>query len=78
MTRQEIFKLIEDERAAQDKAWPDRAQYKWSAPHILVLQGQMKKLEDEWYTSSRDAILDRFKKIAAVAVRALEEVDPNG
>jgi hypothetical protein len=37
----------------------------------------MKKLEDEWYVSKLDALLDRFKKIATIAVRALGEIDPD-
>jgi len=76
MQRQEVFELINQERAAQDKTWSDRSQYKRSAAHVLVLSGQLKKLEDEWYNSNLDALLGRFKKIAAIAVRALEEIDP--
>lgn len=76
MTREEIFLAIENERKAQDAVWKDRSQYKRSAAHILVLQGQMKKLEQEWYESHLDALLERFKKIATIAVRALEEIDP--
>jgi len=77
MKRQEVYALIDAERKAQDSVWNDRTQYKRSAPHVLVLQGQMKKLEQEWYESKKDALLDRFKKIAAIAIRALEEIDPN-
>ena len=76
MKRADIFSAIVAERDAQDKVWADRTQYSRSAPHIIILQGQMRKLEDEWYSSKRDALLDRFKKIAAIAVRALEEIDP--
>jgi hypothetical protein len=76
MERKEIFDLIERERVEQDKVWKDRSQYKRSAAHILVLQGQIKKLEDEWYVSDLNAVLDRFKKIATIAVRALEEIEP--
>lgn len=76
MKREEIFQLINAEREAQDKTWSDRSQYTRSAAHILILEGQMKKLVDEWYVSKLDALLDRFKKIATVAVRALEEIEP--
>lgn len=76
MDRQDVFKKIAEERSRQDAVWADRSQYSRSAPHILILQGQMKKLEDEWYTSKRDALLERFTKIAAIAVRALEEINP--
>lgn len=77
MKRGDVYKLIDEERARQDSTWSDRSQYRRSAPHILVLRGQMKKLEDEWYNAKRDALLERFLKIAAIAVRALEEIDPS-
>jgi hypothetical protein len=76
MTRQEIFALIDEERSKQDKVWSDRSQYNHSAPHINVLRVQLQKLETEWYASERDALLERFVKMAAIAVRALEEIDP--
>lgn len=75
MTRDDIFAGIREQRHEQDLKWSDRSQYSRSAPHVLVLRGQMRKLEEEWYTSKRDALLDRFLKIATVAVRALEEIE---
>jgi hypothetical protein len=77
MKREEVFDRINAERAAQDAKWSNRAQYKRSAAHVLVLQGQLKKLELGWYASNLDALLERFVKIAAIAVRALEEIEPN-
>lgn len=77
MTRQEIYALIDKERALQDELWTDRSQYKRSAAHVLILQKQLQKLLDEWYVSKLEALLARFKTIATVAVRALEEIDPN-
>jgi hypothetical protein len=68
MIRQEIFDRIVAERSAQDRTWTDRTQYVRSAAHVLVLRGQLNKLEDEWYSSKRDALLERFIKIAAIAV----------
>ena len=76
MTRQEIFALIDEERNKQDKVWSDRTQYNRSAPHINVLRVQLQKLENEWYASEKDALRERFVKMAAIAVRALEEIDP--
>ena len=77
MTRADVFTKINDQRDSQDVIWSNREQYRRSAPHILVLQGQMRKLEQEWYDSKRDALLERFVKIAAIAVRALEEIEPS-
>lgn len=76
LSRAQAIQKINAERDNQNNLWSDRSQYSRSAPHILVLQGQMKKLEDEWYNSKRDALLERFVKIAAIATRALEEIDP--
>lgn len=75
MKREEIYAAIDRERASQDANWADRSQYARSAPHILVLDGQLAKLKAEWYASNRDALLERFVKMAAIAVRALEEID---
>ena len=77
MIRAEVFTKIDEQRDFQDTVWSNREQYRRSAPHILVLQGQMRKLEQEWYDSKRDALLERFVKIAAIAVRALEEIEPS-
>jgi hypothetical protein len=77
MKRTDVYYAIDTERTSQDLKWSNRSQYKKSAPHILVLQGQMKKLEEEWYNSKKDALLERFVKIAAIAVRALEEIEPD-
>jgi hypothetical protein len=73
MIRTEIFKLIEEERVRQNASWPDRSQYTRSAAHVLVLEGQMRKLQDEWYNNT-GSIKERLLKIATVAVRALEEI----
>ncbi|KKK75440.1 hypothetical protein LCGC14_2873690 [marine sediment metagenome] len=78
MTRADVFTKINDQRDFQDAIWSNREQYRRSAAHVLVLQGQMRKLEQEWYDSKRDALQERFVKIAAIAVRALEEIEPNG
>lgn len=76
MTRANIYALIDKERAAQDLRYPNRTQYKYSAPHIVVLGGQLAKLEADWYNNAdRDTLLERFINIAAIAVRALEEIE---
>jgi hypothetical protein len=77
MNREEIYALIDKERAEQDKVWSNREQYSRSAPHILVLDGQLTKLKAEWYAAEKDAVTSRLVKMAAIAVRALEEVNPD-
>lgn len=79
MERQEVYKAIDAERAAQDKVWrtgrPDEVQYDFAASHILLIGENAEKLRSMWYTSDGDETLkDRLIKIAAITVRALEEV----
>lgn len=80
MTRLEVFEAINAERIAQDKEWrtgrPNEEQYKFAAPHVLLLERNARKLSDIWYDSKdEDSVMDRFVKIAAIAVRALEEIE---
>ena len=82
MKRAEIFAVIESERVTQDAKWPrdttvnpNRAQYKYYAPHLLVLEEKMARLRALWYDSDRELLRAELVKIAAIAVRALEEVD---
>lgn len=80
MTRQEAFALIEQERANQEKLWPrDDAnqlslQYNWWAPHLLVLLEKADRIRSLWYESKSEELQAEFVKIAAIGVRALEEV----
>jgi len=77
MTRTEIYALIERERLTQDAVWSDRSQYTRAAPHILVLDGQLTKLKSDWYGAAKAVLLERFVKMATIAVRALEEIHEN-
>ena len=77
-----LIAFINDERDKQDATWsrdvsvnPQRAQYKFYAPHLLVLEEKVAKLRQNWYKSDREALHDDFVKVAAIAVRALEEVE---
>lgn len=82
MERNLIFSLINEHRAEQDKLWPrdlgqnpNRAQYKFFAPHILVLEEKFKKLRENWYISNKEQLHKDFVSVATIAVRALEEVE---
>lgn len=82
MNRQEIFELIEAERAAQDKLWPrdvavnpNRAQYKFYAPHLYLLEEKLARIRSIWYGSEKEKLRAELIKVATIAVRALEEVE---
>jgi hypothetical protein len=76
MKREDVYQQIDRIRTEQDEKWSDRSQYTRSAAHILVLDTQMQKLHAEWYASKPSEIVKRFISIAATAVRALEELNP--
>ncbi len=75
--RQHIYTRIDEERARQDTShWNDnRLQYRYIAPHIILLEEQVATLRSEWYRTTEEHDLKaRLVKVAAIAVRALEEI----
>ncbi len=79
MDRQKVYELIDKERKAMDEVWrrgrANEAQYKFAAPHVLLIEENADKLRKLWYVSKKEDMKDRLVKIAAIAVRALEEVN---
>lgn len=81
MKREEVYTLIEAERRRQDEKWrnehthPRQGQYKYFAPHILVIEEKLSRIRGLWYESASEQLRDELVKIAALAVRALEEVE---
>jgi len=84
VNRQEIFEQISEERDSQDNQWPRterrKTMYSFSAPHLLLLEEKLKSMRTAWYKGEVEP--KEFVKIAAIAVRALEEgsdfvVEPN-
>jgi len=81
MTRPDIYAAIDRERERQDATWPhdvagnpQRAQYQFYAPHLLLLEKKTARLRALWYDADRERLRGELLKIAAIAVRAMEEV----
>lgn len=79
MKREGIYTEIDAEREQQDAAWrtgrPVEDQYRFAAPHVLLLEEQVAKLRSNWYgTADESSLRDRLIKVAAIAVRAIEEI----
>lgn len=76
MIRKDIYTAIEIERISQDSKWPrdDRRKqmYSFSAAHLLVLEQKIESMRKGWYNG--EISKDDFIKVAAIAVRALEEI----
>jgi hypothetical protein len=80
VTRIDVYTAVDAERIAQDEKWRDgrpvEHQYRYSAPHVLLLEEQVAKLRSNWYgVKDESSLRDRLVKIAAIAVRALEEIE---
>lgn len=79
MTRTEIYKLIDTHRDKQDEVWrtgrKNEGQYKFAAPHILLIEENALKLRQLWYVSKKEDLTDRLAIVASLAVRALEEIE---
>lgn len=76
MTKSEVFAAIQEERAKQDGAWPRTERrlrmYSFPAPHLLLLEEKISAMRTAWYKS--ESVPSDYVKVAALAVRALEEV----
>lgn len=79
MTRDKIYRLIDEERLRQNAAWrrtdnPRLNQYAFVASHLLVLEEKLSRIRGIWYESRSELLRDEIVKMAAIAVRCLEEV----
>jgi hypothetical protein len=84
LTREQVFQLIETERAYQDSTYkPDEftstglthaLRDKEAAPGILMLEAYIRKAADAWVNTKGDSTpaLQQVAKIATIAVRILE------
>lgn len=76
MKRSDVFAEVEKERTSQDSAWPRterrKQMYSFTAPHLLLLEEKVSAMRTSWYKGESKPA--DFVKIAALAVRALEEV----
>lgn len=79
MLRDTAIQAINNERNQQESLWPRVAgtksdQYRYAAPHILLLEEKIARLRGLWYGSKTEELQQEFVKIGAIAVRALEEI----
>ena len=74
--REEIYKIIDEERVYQNTLPPERTE---GVPHtvgnyLVMMRHYMGRAEDAWTLNPGDKkALDVIRKIAAIAVRCMEE-----
>ena len=73
MERTEVYRAIDSERAYQDKL--ERNALKEQAPleHLSHIRRIARDMEDAFYEQPGQPPMDYFRKIAGVAVRAMEQ-----
>lgn len=71
--RADAFAAIDSERAYQDSL--ERNTEKVQAPleHLTIIKRIVRDMEDAWYDLPGKADMNYMRKIAAVAVRAMEQ-----
>jgi len=83
MTREEVYKIIDDERAYQDKTYtPTKVLQSGQTrqqrdldvtAHLVLLDQYIEKAKVAWVTPGTNTpALQQIAKVAAIAVRALE------
>lgn len=76
MTREEVFELINGERNYQDKLSPSRTDgsKKTVGDYTTMMSHYVNKLQEAWtMNAGNTAALDVMRKIAAIAVHAMED-----
>jgi len=80
LTRQEVYQVIDGERNHQDEKWPQDPPLSPS-DEIRLMRVILSKADAEWYVTQDNVVrgvkvnpadLEALRKIAAVAVRAME------
>lgn len=76
MDQQQAVKAILAERNDQDKLWPRderrKVMYSFLPPHICLLEERLAMMRANWYSGQKDT--QGLVEIAAIAIRALEEI----
>jgi hypothetical protein len=79
LTRQEVYSLIDGERAYQDSLGADRTEDHGfgitQGEELVLIRAYLRKAEDAWTNNpgaSVDACAANLRKIAAMCVRAME------
>jgi hypothetical protein len=73
VTRNEVYAAVDSERNYQENL--PRSTEKVQAPleHLTIIRRIVRDMEDSWYDNPGKADMNFMRKIAAVAVRAMEQ-----
>jgi hypothetical protein len=72
-TRAEVYKAVDSERNYQDQLARNNVPEQTQLEHLTVIRRIVRDIEDAWYENPGHPPLDYMRKIAAVAVKAMEQ-----
>jgi hypothetical protein len=80
LSEEEARRLISEARDRQDREHPrtkdNAGQYRFTAPHVYLLGRYLGRIGDgRWYTGNRQGVFDGLVEVAAICVRAMEEIE---
>lgn len=73
MERKDVYKLIDSERSYQDSLPRNTEKFQEPLEHLTIIRRIVRDMEDSWYDNPGKANMTFMRKIAGVAVRAMEQ-----
>lgn len=71
--RNEVFRAIDSERDYQEALSRNTKKLQEPLEHLAVIRRICRDMEDSWYNVPGEADMNFMRKIAGVAVRAMEQ-----
>lgn len=77
MERSEVYKVIDSERDYQNSLPRNDVKDQRPMEHLAIIQRICRDMEDAWYDEPGHPPMDYMRKIAATAVRCMEQWGAN-
>lgn len=72
-TRQEVYAAIDSERAYQEFLSRNAVKFQQPMEQLAIIRRICRDMEDAWYENPGQPEMDFMRKIAATAVRCMEQ-----
>ena len=73
VSRQDVYTAIDTERAYQEALPRNTEKTQVPLEHLTIIKRIVRDMEDSWYDKPGKADMNFMRKIAGVAVRAMEQ-----
>jgi hypothetical protein len=72
-SREEAYKAVDSEREYQQTLTRHDVKFQQPMEHLAIIKRIVRDMEDHWYDKAGQPPMDFMRKIAAVAVRCMEQ-----